>query len=134
MIALAGDRCYVICLKFVSRARVNAERYAKAGRRRRSHTGFGDRLILNARTRLRSESLGSSLLVKINKETSRLRDVECPQCNARFLFRRARQARFDSHGFESYELDCKFCGVSLAGVIDPLEGELILSVVEQEGE
>jgi hypothetical protein len=74
------------------------------------------------------------MAIKINKKTPRLRDAECPQCNSRFLFRRARPSHFDSHGFESYELDCEFCGASLAGIIDPLEGELILSVVEQSGE
>jgi hypothetical protein len=73
------------------------------------------------------------VLTKTNKETARLRQVVCPQCNSRFLFRRARTPRFDSHGFESYELDCKFCGASLAGIIDPLNGALLLSVVAQNG-
>jgi hypothetical protein len=73
------------------------------------------------------------VLTKANKETARLREVECPQCSALFLFRRARTPRFDSHGFESYELDCKFCGASLAGIIDPLDRTLLLSVVAQDG-
>ena len=73
------------------------------------------------------------MLTKTNKETARLREVECPRCSARFLFRRARTLRFDNHGFESYELDCKFCGASLAGIIDPLDGTLLLSVVAQDG-
>jgi hypothetical protein len=71
------------------------------------------------------------MLIKINKESPRVRNVECPQCNRRFQFRRARPSHFDSHGFESYELDCKFCGASLTGVIDPLEGDLILSVCSE---
>jgi hypothetical protein len=71
-------------------------------------------------------------LTKTNKEGARVHEVECPLCNARFLFRRARTPPFDSHGFESYELDCKFCGALLAGIIDPLDGALLLSVVAQD--
>jgi hypothetical protein len=72
------------------------------------------------------------MLIKINKDTPRVRNVECPQCNTRFQFQRARPSHFDGHGFENYELDCEFCGASLVGIIDPLEGELILSLVERK--
>ena len=61
------------------------------------------------------------------KRAARLRDVECPKCKARFLFRRARVPRFDSHGFESYQLHCEHCGASFVGVIDPYDGALLLS-------
>jgi C4-type Zn-finger protein len=64
---------------------------------------------------------------RIQKRTSRLREVECPKCKARFLFRRAQVPHFDSHGFESYELDCSHCGASLTGIIDPFDGALLLS-------
>jgi DNA-directed RNA polymerase subunit RPC12/RpoP len=63
----------------------------------------------------------------IQKSTSRLREVECPKCKARFLFRRARVPHFDTCGFESYKLDCKHCGASFAGIIDPYVGTLLLS-------
>jgi len=57
--------------------------------------------------------------------------VECPKCKVRFPFRRRRTAHFDRHGFESYELACAACGVLLAGVIDPFDGTLVLSALEQ---
>ena len=61
------------------------------------------------------------------KEARRLRDIECPNCEARFFFRRARIPHFDSSGFESYQFVCMHCGASLAGVIDPFDGALLLS-------
>jgi hypothetical protein len=64
-----------------------------------------------------------------NKQASLVREVECPNCKARFLFRRARVPHFDSSGFESYAFKCNFCRASLAGVIDPYDGTLLLSVV-----
>jgi hypothetical protein len=69
----------------------------------------------------------SNKRTSIQKRTSRLREVECPKCKGRFLFRRARIPPFDTHGFESYELDCDHCGASLTGIIDPLDGTLLLS-------
>jgi hypothetical protein len=63
------------------------------------------------------------------KEALRLREVECPGCSARFLFRRTRPPTFDNSGFESYILDCKSCRILLNGVIDPFSGTLVLSVV-----
>jgi len=66
-----------------------------------------------------------------NKEAIWLREVECAKCKTRFLFRRARIPHFDSHGFESYKLDCKFCGASLAGIIDPYDGALLLSATTE---
>ena len=34
----------------------------------------------------------------------------------------------DSCGFESYELECRRCGASLGGIIDPYDDELLLSL------
>jgi ribosomal protein S27E len=65
-------------------------------------------------------------MTEANNETSRFREIECPKCKARFLFRRSRAPRFDSHGFEAYELACKSCGASLTGIIDPFDGALLL--------
>jgi hypothetical protein len=64
-----------------------------------------------------------------NKQALRIREVQCPNCKARFLFRRARVPHFDSSGLESCTFNCKFCRASLAGVIDPYDGALLLSVV-----
>ena len=97
---------------------------------------FPDKLSVRRRTPIWNQKREGdalrlvSVLTKTNKEAARLREVECPQCNARF--RRARTPRVDSHGFESYELDCRFCGVSLAGIIDPLDGALLLSAMAQD--
>ena len=66
-----------------------------------------------------------------NKGPLPLREVECPNCKTLLLFRRARVPHFDEQGFESYKLVCKLCGASLAGIIDPLDGTLLLSVVER---
>jgi hypothetical protein len=57
------------------------------------------------------------------------REVECPKCKARFSFRRSRVPHFDSYGFESYVFDCTFCGASLTGVVDPYDGELVVSPI-----
>ena len=70
-------------------------------------------------------------MTKTNKEASRLREVECPNCKALFLFRRVRVPHIDEQGFESYELKCKFCRASLVGIIDPYDGALLLSAVER---
>ena len=35
--------------------------------------------------------------------------------------------KFDTQGFESYQLNCKYCGAALVGVIDPCDGALLLS-------
>jgi hypothetical protein len=67
------------------------------------------------------------VMTEANKGASRLREVECPKCKARFLFRRPRAPHFDSNGFESYELDCRHCGASLVGIIDPYDGTLLMS-------
>jgi hypothetical protein len=71
------------------------------------------------------------VMTETNK--SRIREVECPKCKSRFLFRRARIPHIDEQGFESYKLNCKFCRSSLAGVIDPFDGALLLSVMPQDG-
>jgi hypothetical protein len=58
--------------------------------------------------------------------------ASCRQCGARFLFRRARAPRFDYHGCERYELDRKYCGASLVGIIDARDGTLLLSDTQRE--
>jgi hypothetical protein len=60
-----------------------------------------------------------------------LREVECPRCKTHLAYRRKLVPQFDSSGFESLELECSQCGASLAGVIDPYDGELLLSTLEE---
>jgi hypothetical protein len=54
-------------------------------------------------------------------------EVECPQCAARWFFRRSSLPLIDSSGFESYELDCADCEAALIGIIDPFGDKLLLS-------
>ena len=55
------------------------------------------------------------------------REIECPKCEAHFLFCRTLGPRIDSRGFEAYLLECPECGVQLAGIIDPSDEALLHS-------
>lgn len=67
-------------------------------------------------------------------ERRRVEDVEgrhaivCPNCKVRLTFYRTIYARIDSCGFESYGFECNTCGAALAGIIDPYDRALLLSV------
>lgn len=50
----------------------------------------------------------------------------CPACRGRLTFRGSAPPRIDACGFETYALDCPRCGATLVGVIDPLDGTLLL--------
>jgi hypothetical protein len=52
--------------------------------------------------------------------------IECPRCKGHFTFRRAKAPYFDNQGFESYQFECKFCGASLTGIVDPSDGALLV--------
>jgi hypothetical protein len=67
---------------------------------------------------------------EIKRKTPRRREVECPRCKGRFSFRRANTPYFDAAGFESYQLDCRFCRVVLTGIIDPFDGTLLLTACD----
>lgn len=54
--------------------------------------------------------------------------VACVKCGARLPFRKSDTPRIDECGFESYSLECNKCGVGLAGIIDPYDETLLLSV------
>jgi hypothetical protein len=56
-------------------------------------------------------------------------DIECPQCKACWEFHRAKSPRIDSSGFESYSFRCQRCKRSLGGIIDPFDGELLVSLL-----
>jgi hypothetical protein len=54
--------------------------------------------------------------------------VECPQCAAFLSYHSALTSRLDASGFECCELECRGCGASIVGMIDPYDGQLLLSL------
>jgi hypothetical protein len=54
----------------------------------------------------------------------------CPACGAPVTFSRTDTPCIDACGFESYSLECHECGARLAGIIDPLDDELLLSELD----
>ena len=54
----------------------------------------------------------------------------CPNCKTGSKFFRTTYRQIDSCGFESYSFQCKQCKSSLAGIIDPLNDELLVSLLE----
>jgi hypothetical protein len=56
--------------------------------------------------------------------------VACPACGAPVTFSRTSTPRIDACGFESYSFECHECGARLAGIIDPLDDELLLSELD----
>ena len=54
----------------------------------------------------------------------------CPACAALVTFSRTSTPRIDACGFESYRLECHECGARLAGIIDPLDDDLLLSELD----
>lgn len=57
--------------------------------------------------------------------------IECPRCKARLIFCRSRTADIDSAGFESYGFKCHACDAHLAGIVDPYDEAVLLSVLER---
>jgi hypothetical protein len=53
--------------------------------------------------------------------------IACPKCNTRFVFCRSPTPFIDACGFESYTLECRECGASLAGIVDPFDDTLLVS-------
>jgi hypothetical protein len=64
---------------------------------------------------------------EMSKKASQLRRAECSNCTALLPFRRAYVPKFDTQGFESYQLNCKYCGATLVGIVDPCDNTLLLS-------
>jgi len=56
--------------------------------------------------------------------------ASCPQCRAGLMVVRDSLPAIDSCGFESYSLACQQCGTPLAGIVDPADDTLLLSVVQ----
>jgi hypothetical protein len=55
-------------------------------------------------------------------------EIECPKCKARSVFHIAKFPRIDSSGFEACSFQCRGCGASIVGIIDPFDNKLLLSV------
>ena len=53
----------------------------------------------------------------------------CPKCRVSQKLLRSSIPQIDSCGFESYFFQCESCKSSLAGVIDPMNEELLLSLI-----
>ena len=54
----------------------------------------------------------------------------CPHCRAGLMVMGNSLPAIDSCGFESYSLACQQCGTPLAGIVDPADDTLLLSVVQ----
>jgi hypothetical protein len=56
--------------------------------------------------------------------------VTCPKCKTSGKLFRTTNATIDSCGFETYSFRCEWCATSFAGVIDPSDDELPVSILE----
>jgi hypothetical protein len=54
----------------------------------------------------------------------------CPKCKTSSKLCRLTDAQIDSCGFESYSLHCGGCDTLLAGIVDPWDDELLVSLLE----
>ena len=59
---------------------------------------------------------------------SKLEKAACPKCNASLKFYRSDKPHIDECGFESYSLNCRACGSTLVGIIDPVDDRLLLTI------
>jgi hypothetical protein len=58
----------------------------------------------------------------------------CPKCKHRSKFIKSTPPHIDSCGFESHSCRCERCASFLVGIIDPLDGELDVSLLEEPNE
>jgi len=56
--------------------------------------------------------------------------VKCPKCEASSKFFRTAFPHIDTCGFESYSFQCECCGSAIAGIINPLDDEFLVSLLE----
>jgi phage FluMu protein Com len=56
--------------------------------------------------------------------------VRCPKCKTCSKLYRPTDPQIDSCGFESYSFHCGGCHSPLAGIVDPLDDELLVSLLE----
>ena len=57
--------------------------------------------------------------------------VTCPKCKSCSKFIGPTVPHIDSCGFECHSFRCKSCASLLAGIIDPSDGELMVSLLEE---
>ena len=57
--------------------------------------------------------------------------VTCPKCKSCSKFIRPTVPHIDSCGFECHSFRCECCASLLAGIIDPSDGELVVSLLEE---
>jgi hypothetical protein len=55
----------------------------------------------------------------------------CPKCKRRSTFVRATLQHIDTCGFESHSFCWEWCANLSAGILDPSDGELVLSLLEE---
>jgi hypothetical protein len=71
-------------------------------------------------------SLGS-LSSRTRRQTGQTREARCPACSQPVICAEV-DAAFDSHGFESYRIDCGACETPLEGIVDPFDETLLLTI------
>jgi hypothetical protein len=54
--------------------------------------------------------------------------VACPKCHASLKFYRSDKPHIDECSFESYSFKYRACGSMLAGIIDPADDTLLLTI------
>jgi hypothetical protein len=57
--------------------------------------------------------------------------VTCPKCKSRLKFIRPTLPHIDECGFESHRFRCESCESLLAGIIDPSDGALLVSLSDE---
>ena len=57
--------------------------------------------------------------------------VKCPKCKTCSKFIGPTVPHIDSCGFEYHSFRCECCASLLAGIIDPSDGELVVSLLEE---
>ena len=66
-----------------------------------------------------------------SSDTTKPTKIACPKCDASIRFFRNDTPHIDDGGFETYNFKCKACGSMLAGIIDPMDDALLLTISPQ---
>jgi hypothetical protein len=57
--------------------------------------------------------------------------VTCPKCKRRSIFPKSTAPLIDRCGFENHSFRCAWCASLFAGIIDPSDGEILLSLLDE---